>query len=57
MIKRYPLDKLYEEISFIAFHFHWSYDEIMNMEHGERQRWCKEISKINKKINEEMIKR
>jgi hypothetical protein len=23
----------------------------MNMEHRERQRWCEEISKINKKLN------
>lgn len=57
MIKRYPTDKIYEEISFIAYHFHWSYHDLMNMEHRERRRWCKEISKINQKINTEMKKR
>lgn len=56
-IIRYPLDRLYEEIAFIAYHFHWSYDDIMNMEHWERRRWCEEISKINRKINEEVKRR
>jgi transcriptional antiterminator len=52
MNKRYPLERIYEEVAFIAFHFHWSHEEIMNMEHKERQRWCNEISKINKTITE-----
>jgi hypothetical protein len=49
----YPLDRIYEEIAFIAYHFKWSHEEIMNMEHGERRRWCEEISKINGMLNEE----
>ena len=31
----YPVDQLYEEMAFIAFHFHWSRDELMALEHGE----------------------
>ncbi len=49
----YPLDRLYEEVAFIAYHFHWSYEEIMNMEHKERQRWVEEISKINRQLSGE----
>jgi hypothetical protein len=48
----YPLDRIYEEVAFIAYHFHWSYEEVMNLEHHERRRWCEEISRINKKVNE-----
>ncbi|MCD4844462.1 MAG: hypothetical protein K8R25_08250 [Methanosarcinales archaeon] len=48
---RYPLEKLYEEVAFIAYHFHWSFDEIMNMEHKERQKWVEEISKINQQLS------
>ncbi|MGB3457904.1 MAG: DUF6760 family protein [Halobacteriota archaeon] len=48
----YPLDKIYEEVAFIAYHFHWSFEEIMNMEHRERRRWCEEISKVNRELNE-----
>jgi len=47
----YPLDRLHEEVAFLAYHFHWDYDTILNMEHRERIQWCEEVSKINKKLN------
>ena len=50
-MRGYPLDRLYEEVAFIAYHFHWSLEEIMNMEHRERQRWIDEISKINRQLS------
>ncbi|WP_368656545.1 DUF6760 family protein [Brevibacillus dissolubilis] len=52
-ITRYPIDKIYEEVSFVAYYFHWPHDEIMSMEHRERRRWCDQISKINRKLNDE----
>ncbi len=45
----YPSERLFEEVAYIGYHFHWSYDEIMGMEHRERQRWVAEIAKINKR--------
>jgi hypothetical protein len=50
-IATYPADKLFQEVGFIAYHFHWSREEILNLAHKERHRWIKEISEINKKIN------
>ncbi|HLB71685.1 MAG TPA: DUF6760 family protein [Candidatus Methanoperedens sp.] len=47
---------MYEEVAFIAYHFHWSFDEIVNMEHRERQRWCEEISRINQRMSGEKQK-
>jgi hypothetical protein len=49
----YPVERIYEEAAFIAYYFHWSHDEIMAMDHRERRKWCKEISKIHKKVNDE----
>jgi hypothetical protein len=49
----YPLELLYEEVAFIAYHFHWSHEEVMNLEHVERRRWVAEISTINGRLNEE----
>lgn len=49
----YPKEKIYEEAAFIAYNLHWSHDEIMNMEHRDRRKWCEEVSKINKKLNDE----
>ncbi|WP_211237911.1 DUF6760 family protein [Cohnella panacarvi] len=49
----YPVERIYEEVGFISYYFHWAHDDIMNMDHRERRRWCDEISKINKKLNDE----
>ena len=38
-------------MSFLAYYLHWSMDELMNMDHRERRRWCREISAINEKLN------
>ncbi len=57
VIKCYPKDKLYEEMAFISYYMHWSHKEVMELEHSERIRWCKEISAINRKINGEEEKK
>jgi hypothetical protein len=49
----YPLDRIFEEVAFLAYHFHWSYTELLNMEHRERQKWCNEVSKLNKRISDQ----
>ncbi|MFD2114152.1 DUF6760 family protein [Paenibacillus yanchengensis] len=46
-------ERLYEEAGFIAYYFHWTHDQVMNMEHHERRKWCAEISKINRKMSDE----
>jgi hypothetical protein len=48
----YPLEQLREEVAFIAFHFHWSHEQLMNLEHRERRHWVSEISSINTRLNE-----
>ena len=35
----------------MGYYMHWSHEELMNLDHKERRRWCKEVSKINKKIS------
>ena len=52
----YPLDRIYEEVAFIAYYFHWPFEQVMNLEHRERKQWCEEISRINKKIKEYIAK-
>ena len=49
----YPLQSIYEEVAFLAYHFHWAEDSILGMEHGDRRRWVKEISAINERRNSE----
>jgi len=46
------LKALYEEVAFVAYHFHWSPESLMNLEHPERRRWVEEISAINQRANQ-----
>ena len=48
----YPSERLYEEVAYLAYHFHWPYDQIMRLDHRERQRWVNEVAKINRRLNE-----
>lgn len=47
----YAADRLYEEVAYVAYHFHWSMDEILDMEHPTRLRFVDEIAKINRRIS------
>lgn len=49
----YPVDKIYDEVAFIAYYLHWTHDDIMNMDHSERRKWCEKVSDINRKLNKE----
>jgi len=48
----YVADRLHEEVAYIAYHFHWRLDDILDLEHAERQRHVAEIGKINTRINQ-----
>jgi hypothetical protein len=39
-------------VAFIAYHFHWAPEQIMNLEHRDRRRWVQRISALNQRINE-----
>ena len=45
--------RLYEEVAYIAYHFHWPHEQILALEHQERQQWVQEIAKINQRLNEQ----
>ena len=51
-IVSYPLENIFKEVAFLAYHFHWSRDSLLDMTHKERHRWVKEVSEINEKINQ-----
>ncbi len=51
-VATYPLEQLNQEMAYIAYHFHWALDDILDMEHQERHMWLREIARINQEINE-----
>nr|WP_112274530.1 DUF6760 family protein [Lentzea terrae] len=47
----YAPSQLYSEVAYVAYHFHWSLDSILDLEHGERLRYVEEIGRINTRIS------
>jgi hypothetical protein len=48
----YPLEHVFKEVAFLAYHFHWSREDLLDMSHKERHAWVKEVSEINTRINQ-----
>jgi hypothetical protein len=48
----YATDQLYEEVAYLAYHFHWPLDDILDLEHPQRLRYVAEIAKINTRSRE-----
>jgi len=42
---------LYEEVAYVAYHNHWSLEEILDLEHPTRVRFVKEIARINERMS------
>lgn len=49
-VSLYPKDELYREITFLAYYFHWSAEEICTLPHEERRRFCAEISALHDRM-------
>ncbi len=47
----YAPDRMYEEVAYVAFHFHWPLAEILDLEHPVRRRFVGEIGKINQRLS------
>ncbi|MHB8627300.1 MAG: DUF6760 family protein [Aggregatilineales bacterium] len=46
----YPLDRLREEVAFIAYHLHWTHDDILQLTHRERAEWVRQVNQINERV-------
>ncbi|MEU1184498.1 DUF6760 family protein [Streptomyces sp. NPDC005820] len=42
----YATDRLHEEIAYVAYHFHWALDDILDLEHHDRRRWTAHIGTL-----------
>lgn len=40
------VDRLYEELSFLAFHLHWPLDDLLDLEHPVRGRFLREVQRL-----------
>ncbi|MGP1372846.1 MAG: DUF6760 family protein [Almyronema sp.] len=46
----YPSNQLYEEVAYIALHFHWSLAEILSLVNSDRRRWVTEIQTLRQQL-------
>ena len=47
----YAADRLHEEVAYVAYHFHWPLDDILDLEHADRHRYVAEIARMNTRIS------
>ena len=47
------MDRLREEVAYIAYHFHWPREDILSLEHVDLREWVKQVANINRRLNEE----
>jgi hypothetical protein len=48
----YAAEALHEEVAYVAYHFHWGLDQILDLEHTDRRRYISEIGRINTRITQ-----
>jgi hypothetical protein len=46
----YATDRLHEEVAYVAYHFHWGLDALLDLEHADRRRYVEEIGRINTRM-------
>lgn len=46
-----PPGELYRQLSFISYYFHWDLPSVLALPHLERQKFCREISRINREVS------
>ncbi|MFB9395235.1 DUF6760 family protein [Streptomyces echinatus] len=52
---RYAEDELWQEITYLAYHLHWSLDELLGLQHGDRIRFLRQVAVLNERSWEAVI--
>ena len=45
----YPLDRIQEEVAYLAYYLHWPPDRLLDMEHGDRRMWVGQVADIHRR--------
>jgi hypothetical protein len=48
-VKRYPVDALWQEIAYLAYHLHWPLDDILDLEHMDRVTLIRAVVSLNQR--------
>ncbi len=44
---RYPAEAVWQEVAYLAYHLHWSIDDLLDLEHGDRMRMVRAVASLN----------
>ncbi|NLU70559.1 DUF6760 family protein [Streptomyces sp. HNM0574] len=48
----YATDRLHAEIAYVAYHFHWSLEDILDLEHPDRREYTHQIAALITRASE-----
>ena len=46
---RYPEAELWDELTYLAFHLHWSFGDLLDLEHRDRQRLVRQVAALDRR--------
>jgi hypothetical protein len=44
---RYPTEPLWQELAYLAYHLHWDFDALLDLEHADRSRLVSAVASLN----------
>lgn len=44
---QYPAEALWQEVIYLAYHLHWSLDDLLDLEHADRARMVRGVAALN----------
>ncbi|MFJ8312938.1 MULTISPECIES: DUF6760 family protein [unclassified Streptomyces] len=50
----YAAENLRSEIAYIAYHFHWSHNELLDMDHIQRRAYIRQVTQINQRLDDQL---
>jgi hypothetical protein len=53
----YAVDRLWEEVAYVAYYLHWSLDSILDLEHPVRQQVINQVGRIHERMAEDAYDR
>lgn len=51
---RYPVEAIWQEIAYLAYHLHWPLDALLDLEHADRVRLVRATASLNVRAWEEV---
>lgn len=50
---QYPVEAVWQEVIYLAYHLHWDLDTLLDLEHADRARLVRGVASLNARAWEE----